>query len=104
MRLRTEFGFSYGALATALQVPSSTVHRWRSAAGASPTPVFLHRLAAFGTFLEELDMLMEASAAAIWLDVPLPSLRGRTPREVIQAGHVDRVTGIVMAMNAGMPL
>jgi len=103
-RLHADFSFTYDALASALQTPASTVHRWRSGHGGAPTPVYLHRLAAFGTFLEELDMLMTRDGAVAWLDTPLPYLKGHTPRATILAGHVDRVTGILMAMNAGMPL
>jgi hypothetical protein len=103
-RLHADFGFTYEALADALRTTTSTVHRWRAGDGGAPTPVYLHRLAAIGAFFEELDLLMDRAGAVAWMDTALPYLKGQTPRQLIMAGHVDRVTGLVMAMNAGMPL
>jgi len=101
-RLRDEFGFTYDDLAAALVTNASTLHRWRS--GTEPTPIYLQRLAAFSSFLEELDALLMPAARRPWLDVPREVFKGATPRQLILAGNVDRVTGVLYAMNAGAPL
>ena len=102
-RLHNEFDFTYAQLA---QDPSEpTLHRWRRGTGGEPTPVYLKRLEAFEAFLEELDDLFASKrAAAAWFDKPLSVLKDRTPRELILDGHVDRVTGLLYALNAGVSL
>jgi hypothetical protein len=101
-RLRDDFGFTYDDLAAALVTNASTLHRWRS--GTEPTPIYLQRLAAFASFLEELDALFVPDAQRPWIDAPRDVFKGATPREMILAGNVDRVTGVLYAMNAGAPL
>ncbi len=78
---------------------------WRRGAGGEPTPVYRKRLEALDAFLEEFDDLFaDHTAARAWLDQPLAVLKGQTPRAMILAGHVDRVTGILYALNAGVAL
>ena len=104
-RLHSEFGFSYAQLAQALNTSEPTLHRWRRGTGGEPTPIYLKRLEAFETFLEELDELVASKrAAAAWLDKSLSVLKDRTPRAMILDGHVDRVTGVLYALNAGVSL
>ena len=104
-RLHSDFGFSYAQLAQALNTSEPTLHRWRRGTGGEPTPVYLKRLEAFEAFLEELDDLFAGKrSAAAWLDKPLPVLKNRTPRAMILDGHVDRVTGVLYALNAGVSL
>jgi uncharacterized protein (DUF2384 family) len=104
-RLHGEFGFRYGELAQALNASEPTLHRWRRGAGGEPTAVYLKRLEALEAFLEELDDLFaDVQAARAWLDKPLSVLKDRTPRQMILDGHVDRVTGILYALNAGVSL
>lgn len=101
-RLHDDFGFSYGQLAQALNTNETTLHRWRAGNGGEPTPVYLKRLAAFNAFLEELDDLFDATAAREWLDRDIKALKGKSPRAMILEGHIDRVTGILYAINAGI--
>jgi uncharacterized protein (DUF2384 family) len=104
-RLHSEFGFRYAELAQALNTSEPTLHRWRGGKGGEPTPVYLKRLEAFEAFLEELDALFaKPRAAQAWLDKPLVVLKNRTPRQMIVDGHVDRVTGVLYALNAGASL
>jgi uncharacterized protein (DUF2384 family) len=104
-RLHSDFGFSYAQLAQALNTTEPTLHRRRRGTGGEPTPVYLKRLEAFEAFLHELDDLFASKrAAAAWLEKALPVLRDRTPREMILDGHVDRVTGILYPLNAGVSL
>ncbi len=73
--------------------------------GAAPTPVFLARLAALEAFLVELRRTFRDPAEArAWLDERVPALRGQTPRQLILGGHVDRVTGVLYAFNAGVAI
>lgn len=104
-RLHGEFGFRYLELAQALNTSEPTLHRWRRGTGGEPTPVYLKRLEALEAFLEELDDLFaEQETARAWLDKPLRVLKQRTPRQMMLDGHVDRVTGVLYALNAGASL
>lgn len=104
-RLHEEFGFRYDELARALNTNETTLHRWRRGTGGEPTPVYRKRLEALEAFLEELDDLFaEHEVARAWLDKPLVVLKDQTPRAMILVGHVDRVTGILYALNAGVAL
>jgi uncharacterized protein (DUF2384 family) len=104
-RLHDEFGFRYDEVAQALNTNDATLHRWRGRTGGELTPVYRKRLEALDAFLEELEALFaEQAAARAWLDRSLPVLKGQTPRAMILAGHVDRVTGILYALNAGVSL
>jgi hypothetical protein len=101
--LHDEFGFTYEDLARAISTTESTLHRWRKGAGGEPTPVYLARLAALGAFLEELThTFRDRPDARAWLDERMPALRGQSPRQMVLAGHVDRVTGVLYAINAGV--
>lgn len=101
-QLHDEFGFTYSDLAAAMNTSESNLHRWRSGAGAPPTPVFLARLGALEAFLGELRRTFrDENEARTWIDTQVPALRGQTPRRMILDGHVDRVTGVLYAFNAG---
>lgn len=102
-RLHDEFGFTYGELAKAISTNEATLHRWRRNEGGEPTPVYQARLAALGEFLEELGRTLRTDAdAKQWIREAMPALKMRTPRELIVEGHVDRVTGLLYAINAGV--
>ena len=104
-RLHSDFGFNYAELARALNTSEPTLHRWRRGTGGEPTPVYVKRLEALEAFLQELDALFRGKrAAAAWLERPLSVFKGRTPRDMILDGHVDRVTGVLYALNAGVSL
>ncbi|CAN5583516.1 hypothetical protein BH24GEM3_BH24GEM3_14470 [soil metagenome] len=97
-------GLTYREIADAIHATESTLHRWRKAEGAEPTPVFLARLEALDAFLVELGRTFRAwEDARNWLDTEVPYLQNRTPRQMLLAGHVDRLTGILYAINAGIP-
>ncbi len=101
-RLRDDFGFTYDDLAAALVTNASTLHRWRG--GTEPTPIYVQRLAAFASFLDELDAFLVPEAQRPWIDTPREVFKRETPRQLILAGNVDRVTGVLYAMNSGAPL
>jgi uncharacterized protein (DUF2384 family) len=102
-RLHDEFGFTYGELAKAANTNEATLHRWRRGEGGEPTPVYQARLAALGAFLDELARTFRSTTdAKAWITEALPALKGRTPRQLIVEGHVDRVTGLLYAINAGV--
>jgi hypothetical protein len=102
-QLHDEFGFTYSGLANAVNTSESNLHRWRSGNGAPPTPVFLARLEALRAFVTELRRTFrDEGEARAWLDAQVPALRGQTARTMILHGHVDRVTGVLYAFNAGV--
>lgn len=104
-RLHADFSFRYNELAQALNTSEPTLHRWRRGTGGEPTPVYVKRLEALQAFLDEFDDLFaDREAAQAWLDKSLSVLKGKTPREMIRDGHVDRVTGVLYALNAGASL
>ena len=105
--LHDRLGFTYRELAGAVHADEATLHRWRAnaerGAGAPPSPVYLARLAALEAFLDELARTFRQwDDAVAWVDRPAPAFRGETPRALIRAGHVDRVTGVLYALNAGV--
>ena len=98
-----QLGLTYREVAAAVQAQESTLHRWRRG-DAPPTAVFLGRLNALGDLLTELHRTFAAPAdARAWLDRPNLALHDRTPRDLILAGQMDRVTGMLYALNSGIP-
>lgn len=94
-------GLTYAEVARAIKADESTVHRWRSG-DSEPSPIFLDRLDALGELLTELRRTVRDQATArYWLDRAVPALGGRTPRELLFAGRIERLTGILMSFNAG---
>lgn len=101
--LHDQLGFTYRELAGAIHADEATLHRWRKGSGAAPSPVYLARLAALQTFVDELRRTFGRwEDAAAWVDRPAPAFRDETPRALVLAGHVDRVTGVLFALNAGI--
>jgi transcriptional regulator with XRE-family HTH domain len=101
--LHDELGFTYRELAGAIHADEATLHRWRKGSGAAPSPVYLARLAALQTFVDELRRTFGRwEDAAAWVDRAAPAFRDETPRALVLAGHVDRVTGVLYALNAGV--
>ena len=101
--LHDRLGFTYRELAGAVHADEATLHRWRKGSGAAPSPVYLARLAALRAFLDELRRTFRRwDDATAWVDRAASAFRGETPRALILAGHVDRVTGVLYALNAGV--
>lgn len=93
---------SYREIASALRADESTVHRWRTGA-TEPSPVFLDRLEALEELLRELDRTFRSpDDARAWLDRKVRQLGGQRPRELLLKGRMERVTGILMALNLGV--
>jgi hypothetical protein len=54
--------------------------------------------------LAELALRFEDTEAAVrWLETSLPALEGRTPREAIADGEIERVTLLLEAMSETGP-
>ena len=103
--LHDQFGFTYADIAAAVNTRESSLHRWRSGDGAPPTPVYLARLAALEAFVGELSRTFRTpEEASSWMNERVPAFSNRSAREMILAGHVDRVTGVLYAINAGVSL
>lgn len=101
--LHDHLGFTYRELAAAVHADEATLHRWRRANGAPPSPVYRARLAALQAFVDELRRTFRRWEDAVaWMDRPTPAFRGETPRALVRAGHVDRVTGVLYALNASL--
>lgn len=97
-------GLTYAEVARAIRADESTIHRWRSG-DSVPSPVFLDRLDALGELLGELRRTVKDQVTArYWLDRKVPVLQGRTPREVLLAGRIERLTGLLTSFNAGNAL
>lgn len=85
----------------AIKADESTVHRWR-AGDTEPSPIFLDRVDALGELLGESRRTVKDQATArYWLGRAVPALRGQTPREVLLAGRLKRLTGLLASFNAG---
>lgn len=101
--LHDRLGFTYRELAGAIHADEATLHRWRKGSGAAPSPVYLARLAALQAFVDELQRTFRRWEDAVaWMDRAAPAFRDATPRALVLAGHVDRVTGVLYALNAGV--
>lgn len=95
-------GLSYREIAGSLRADESTVHRWRSGT-TQPSAVFLDRLEALEELVEEVCRTFRSPAATrSWLDREVPDLGGRSPRSVIVAGRLERVTRLLLGLNLGM--
>ncbi len=52
------------------------------------------------TLLIELSLRFPNTEDALaWLDAPLPEFEGRTPRDTIAAGEIERVTVLLDGLN-----
>jgi hypothetical protein len=106
-QLHDRLGFTYRELAAAVHADEATLHRWRTnaarGAGAPPSPVYLARLAALQAFVDELSRTFRDEGRRGGLGRPARAgVPGQTARALIRAGHVDRVTGVLYALNAGV--
>lgn len=96
-------GLTLKEVARACKADESTLHRWRG--GVAPSPVFLSRLEALDDLVVEMrKTFRDAETAREWLMQPVPSLDGRTPRQVILEGASEKLTGMLIALNTGMSL
>ena len=95
-------GLSHAEIAAALGADEATVERWRQG---DPAPgVVFARLGEIGSFVAELDRTFDdPSEGRAWLDRSNTALGGRAPRALISAGEVGRITGMLYALNAGIP-
>jgi hypothetical protein len=97
-------GLTYAEVALAIKADESTVHCWRSG-DSEPSPIFLDRLDALGELLTELRRIVRDQATArYWLDRAVPALGERTPRELLLAGRIEKLAGILTSFNAGNEL
>jgi uncharacterized protein (DUF2384 family) len=98
---QAELDLTLKQIAQAVHADESTLHRWRS--GVTPSPVFLARLAALDDLVGEMRVTFrDAEAARKWLHQPLPSLKGRSPLDMILEGKAEVLTGMLYALNSGM--
>lgn len=105
--LHDRLGFTYRELAAAIHADEAALHRWRDGvrkgSGAPPSPIYLARLAALQAFLDELQRTFRRwEDVAAWVDRLAPAFGDETPRALIRAGNVDRVTGVLYALNTGI--
>lgn len=100
---REYLGLTLKQVAQAVKADESTLHRWRT--GSTPSPVFLSRLEALDDLVGEMrKTFRDRRAARAWLEREIPSLDGRTPRDVILRGGAEKLTGMLLALNTGMSL
>jgi uncharacterized protein (DUF2384 family) len=97
-------GLTYRQVAAALNADESTLHRWRSG-DSEPSPVFAGRLEALEDFLRELRRAFRTDARArAWLERTSPAFGSRRPLDLLLEGRVERLVGMLLALNAGMSL
>ena len=88
---------TYSGVAQAINANESTLHRWRSGQS-RPTTGFRLRLVALSELIDALERAYpDPDQARAWLDQPLSCLVGRTPRDVLEEGRPDLLTGILLA-------
>jgi uncharacterized protein (DUF2384 family) len=100
---RGYLGLTLKQIARAVSADESTLHRWRT--GSAPSPVFLSRLEALDELVDEMRRTFRTREAALgWLEREVPALDGRTPMEVLLGGGAEKLTGMLLALNAGLSL
>lgn len=96
-------GLTLKQVAQAVKADESTLHRWRT--GVTPSPVFMSRLESLDELVVEMrKTFRDREVARRWLERAVPSLGGRTPREIILEGGAEKLTGILLALNTGISL
>ncbi|CAN5686380.1 MAG: DUF2384 domain-containing protein [Gemmatimonadota bacterium] len=97
-------GLTLKQIAQAVNADESTLHRWRSGV-MMPSPVFLARLEALDELAREMrSAFRNEEYARQWLLREIPSLKGRRPIDLILEGRAETLTGMLYALNSGMPL
>jgi hypothetical protein len=94
------FGLDREEIAHAVHADPALVDRWiRGEEGVSA--VFLQRLAALDALAVEITRTMRGDAVEEWLRREMPAFGGRTPRQMIIAGHTEVVRKALVSLNAG---
>ena len=101
--IHDRLGLAYAEIASALGADEAALERWRQGDPA-PGGVFAS-LGEMAAFVAELDRTFDEPAEGrAWLGQPIAALGQRTPREMVSAGEVERVTHMLYALNAGIPI
>jgi hypothetical protein len=93
-------GLDRNEIAAAVQSDPSEIDLWIQGEEA-PTAAFLQRLAALDALADEIKRTMRGDAVEEWLGREVPAFGGRTPRQMIIAGHTDVVREALVSLNAG---
>ena len=100
---KRQLDLDWDDVAEIVGVDRSTLHRWLSGE-ASPQPLAWSRLAEIGDVLQALHRTFAGpDLAREWLRSARPKgLGGRsTPLEIMKAGRIDRVLGLLQSLGRG---
>jgi hypothetical protein len=92
-------GLDREEIARAVQADPAAVDRWTR--GEEVSAVFLQRLAALDALAAEIKQTMRGDVVETWLGRHVPAFGGRTPRQMIVAGHAEVVREALVSLNAG---
>lgn len=104
-QVHEDLGIQLKQVATIIGADESTLHRWLNGTTPSgPRKVYLNRLVALQEFYTELrEAFHTLEAAQYWLHATrLPAFGNHTPFEMLLAGKLERVSGLLWNMNNGM--
>lgn len=102
-QVRSRLALSQEALAQVLGVSARTIVRWESET-ATPSRLALDRLERLGEVLRLAEQIFPKRAIASWLRTPNPTLRGRTPADVlVSRGGLDEIYHLLGRMAWGIP-
>jgi hypothetical protein len=99
----TTLGLNFKQVAQVIRADESTLHRWRKGEK-EPSPVFLARLEALDEFVATLKSTVQPGYIRAWLNTPVPALEGKTPRSLLLEGQIEKLTGLLIALNSGLSL
>ncbi len=102
-RVRARLGLSQETLAQALGVSARTIVRWENHTSL-PSRLARDRVERLAEVLRLGEQIFPGATLASWFQTPNPTLRGRTPLEVLAArGGLDEIYHLLGRMAWGIP-
>ncbi|MES3034948.1 MAG: antitoxin Xre/MbcA/ParS toxin-binding domain-containing protein [Gemmatimonadota bacterium] len=99
--VRDELGFRYVDISAALHASQRTVRRW-SEGRVAPRGADRDTIEKLGELKQFLIAVFgTGEAAATWMNLPLPALRGRTPGLAFRAARVAQLIDLLATMESG---
>lgn len=102
-RVRARLGLSQEAIAQALGVSARTIVRWENHTS-RPSRLAQDRVGRLAEVLRLGEQIFPGEALPSWFQTPNPTLRGRTPLEVLAArSGLDEIYHLLGRMAWGIP-
>lgn len=100
-QLRDSFGLSQEHFARMLGFSTRSVAGWERSS--RPGSRAYQRLVESQRLFDELATVIRPEIISRWLQSPCEAFEGRTPLQVIELGHIDRIWTMIYHMRSGTP-